>query len=124
MVVGGFSLRSLISHSMRMRKLLPSPCCTPQNKHAESAGGVADNIDLDTHKAGMEPAAERQRNLTDVAMVRQRRPAAVHLTAWTCLAARALQSTAPAHAARTAPPGTPPFAGEDAHRGDGGDAHP
>ncbi len=41
-----------------------------QAKHDASAGGVASNIDTDTHKTGMEPASDRARNLTDVAQVR------------------------------------------------------
>jgi hypothetical protein len=40
-----------------------------QNKHAESSGGVASNIDTDTHKTGMEPVTERARNLTEVTHV-------------------------------------------------------
>lgn len=42
------------------------------NKHADSGEGVASNIDLDTHKAGMEPAGERQRNMTEVALEKMR----------------------------------------------------
>ncbi|KAL4458635.1 hypothetical protein ABPG75_013500 [Micractinium tetrahymenae] len=42
------------------------------NKHADSGEGVASNIDLDTHKAGLEPAGERQRNLTEVALEKMR----------------------------------------------------
>ena len=40
-----------------------------QAKHDTSAGGVASNIDTETHKTGFEPVTDRARDLTDVAQV-------------------------------------------------------
>ncbi|KAI7841339.1 hypothetical protein COHA_004957 [Chlorella ohadii] len=42
------------------------------HKHEGSGGGVASNIDTETHKAGFEPQTERARNLTEVAMEKMR----------------------------------------------------
>ncbi len=43
--------------------------CGVQARHDASAGGVASNIDTETHKTGLEPVSDRARNLTDVAQV-------------------------------------------------------
>lgn len=51
-------------------RCLRRPRALSQARHAASAGGVASNIDTETHKTGMEPGSERQRDLTPVAQVR------------------------------------------------------
>lgn len=89
-----------------------------QNKHAASSGGVASNIDRDTHKAGTEPLTERARNLTEVAHV--------SLQGGPCRMQGPACSRAGSHVCCSCIGASPPIAawptGKDAHRGDGGDA--